>query len=521
MLNGSFGFDGMNNGFANMGFPGTTDFNQMMQMMPNTMPNALMGTFPNMMGMCYACSCSILPANCFTIGMPGIGMDPMAMSQAMYGGFGGPGMGMNGMHGMNGMSMGMGMNAMNAGQGAFGGFNGQPDAWNSGQDNFNPNAYGGHANGMGGDFGPHSGYGGYNMPSHRGNFNQMNHQQFPHNDTQNGFNGQGFPNRGRGRRGGYNNNNNNNNGRGRGSYNQVTQGNYGNHANYEPFHHQLPTHVAQQNPQQASKYEQQQDRNPDDQMQASKESQQDPTPGATATDQEMQDQISKELNPGDEDDKSQTDKVVLPTSADTTTVAESSEVRTEPEKEAPSTSKQSEEPRKIEEPKLAPIQTYISNEDDRPHKPASTHIAKVEPTTMPPPFPAIPLGPAALYSQDHSLDSSGRGRGSGRGYYRGSSEIRGGFRGRGAGYTPNGNSIHSSPMQAPPPTTLPPITPAEPKGLGVEGAPKGPKALREGLPNTSIRGGRGFSIVGRASAAAYAQPNGVTRLRRFVLIFCF
>lgn len=54
MPNGSFGFDGMSNGFANMGFPGATDFSQMMQMMPNTMPNALMGTFPNMMGMCYA-----------------------------------------------------------------------------------------------------------------------------------------------------------------------------------------------------------------------------------------------------------------------------------------------------------------------------------------------------------------------------------------------------------------------------------------------------------------------------------
>ena len=439
-------------------------------------------------------------------------MDPMAMSQAMYGGFGGPGMGMNGMHGMNGMNMGMGMNAMNAGQGAFGGFNGRPDAWNTGQDNFNPNAYGGHANGMGGDFGPHSGYGGYNMPSQRGNFNQMNHQQFPHNDTQNGFNSQGFPNRGRGRRGGYNNN-----GRGRGNYNQVSQGNYGNHANYEPFHHQLPPHVAQPNPQQVSQSEQQQDRNRDDQMQASKEFQQEPVSGATAINQEMQDQMNKALNPGDEDDKSQTEKVVLPTSGDTSTVAELSEVRADPENEAPSPLKQSEETRKVEEPKLAAIQTYISNEDDRPHKFTSANVAKVEPAGIPPPFPTIPLGPAALYTQDHSLDSSGRGKGSSRGFYRGSSEIRGGYRGRGVGYVPNGNG---TPMQAPPAATLPPVPPAEPKGLGVEGAPKGPKALREGLPNTSIRGTRGFSIVGRASAA-HAQTNGVTRSGRFVLTFCF
>ena len=442
-------------------------------------------------------------------------MDPMAMPQAMYGGFGGPGMGMNGMHGMNGMNMGMGMNAMNAGQGAFGGFNGQPDAWNTGQDNFNPNAYGGHANGMGGDFGPHSGYGGYNMPSHRGSFNQMNHQQFPHNDTPNGFNGQGFPNRGRGRRGGYNNT-----GRGRGSYNQVTQGNYANHANYEPFHHQLPNQVAQQNPQPASKSEQQQERKTDDQARASKESQQDPAPGATATDQDIQDQVNKDLNPGDEDDKSQSGIVALPTSGDTNALAESSEVSADAEKMAAPSLKQSEDSQKTEDSKLAPIETFTSNEDDRPHKPASANVTKPEPATMPPPFPTIPLGPAALYNQDHSLDSSGRGRGAGRGYYRGSSEFRGGYRGRGGGYLPNGNSNHSSPMQAPPTTTLPPTTPAEPKGLGVEGAPKGPKALREGLPNTSIRGGRGFSIVGRASAAAHAKPNGVTRSRRYILMSC-
>ena len=52
-------FDGMNGGFANMGnmgnmggmgFNGVGDFNQMMNLMPNGMPNNTMGAFPNMMG---------------------------------------------------------------------------------------------------------------------------------------------------------------------------------------------------------------------------------------------------------------------------------------------------------------------------------------------------------------------------------------------------------------------------------------------------------------------------------------
>ncbi len=45
----SFGFDGTT-GFANMGFNAAPDFSQMMQFMPNGMPNNAMGAFPNMMG---------------------------------------------------------------------------------------------------------------------------------------------------------------------------------------------------------------------------------------------------------------------------------------------------------------------------------------------------------------------------------------------------------------------------------------------------------------------------------------
>ena len=49
---GAAGFDGTNGGFPSMGgFTGAGDFSQMMQLMPNAMPNSLMSAFPNMMGM--------------------------------------------------------------------------------------------------------------------------------------------------------------------------------------------------------------------------------------------------------------------------------------------------------------------------------------------------------------------------------------------------------------------------------------------------------------------------------------
>ena len=47
---GGFGFDGTSGGFPNIGFNGVGDFNQMMQFMPNGMPNPMLGAFPNMMG---------------------------------------------------------------------------------------------------------------------------------------------------------------------------------------------------------------------------------------------------------------------------------------------------------------------------------------------------------------------------------------------------------------------------------------------------------------------------------------
>ena len=409
--------------------------------------------------------------------------------------------------GLNGMNMGMGLNPA---QGAFGGFAGQPEAWITGQDKFNPNAYGGHANGMGGDFGTHAGYGGYNMPSQQGNFNQMHQQQFPNNDFHNGYNGQGFQNRGRGRRGGYYNA-----GRGRGGYNQVNQANQ---ANYEPFHHQIPPQLQQNSSQQA----QQPQNLVNQEQQPSEETKQVPNTADTITSQAADEQMSKELNPGDEDDRPAPDAEPAKVDTDTALATEPHEIIQDAQAApAPAAAAPVDEVKvveTVEEVKPSPIETFISGDHNQPVQTTISEVPKVQTPMLPPPSPAIPLGPAAHYSQNHSQDYAVRGRGSGRGFYRGASDIRGGYRGRGSGPLPNGNSSHSITNHSAPLMESPAVIPVEPKGLGVEGAPKAPKALRDGLPNTGPRGGaaggRGFSIVGRASAAAQVRPNGNARSRR-------
>ncbi|MCJ1283633.1 hypothetical protein MMC26_002964 [Xylographa opegraphella] len=454
----------MSNGTPNMnGLNGVLpmDFSQMMQYMPNGMSNGMINAFPNMLG------------------MPGMGMDPMAMNQAMsqsmYGGFGGPNMGINGMNGMNGMNMGMGFSA---GQGAFGGFNGQLDAWNTGQDNYNANAYG--ANGMGGNFGIHAGHGGYNMSSHQGNFNQMNHQQYPNNDFHHGHNNHGFQGRGRGRRGYHNA------GRGQGGYNAMNQGNQNGNANYEPFHHQVPPQASSQSMAQKT------EREPLPAVHLENRGSPDvkDNHASDAVDKQNVDeeQMNKERNPGDENEETGTEVPLhehevdfLQTTTEPTTTENPSSTTDVPTKEG-----KVEEESEISIP--MPIQTFISSDDSRTGKPQFQDFpSKV--ASMPPPVgPAIPQGPSAKYSQETPPDQSGWGRGAGRGFYRGAANSRGEYRGRGSAYIPNGNAIHASQTSMCPSGNFPPVAPIIPKGLGVEGAPTGPKALREGLPNTGIRG---------------------------------
>ncbi|KAI4256122.1 MAG: hypothetical protein LQ352_002229 [Teloschistes flavicans] len=478
---GGFGFEGMNNGFPNMALNNPADFNTMMQFMPT---NA-MGGFPNMMGM---------------PGMPSMGMDQMqAMSQSMFGGYGGPGMG------MNGMNAGMGYPAA---QGWNGGFNGQPGAWMSGQDKFNQNAYGGHANGMGGDFGGNAGYAGYNMPSHQGNFNQMNHHQFPNHDFQNGYHGQGFSNRGRGRGRGYAYAP-----RGRGGYNQVM---HGNQTNHEAFHHQIPQHSPQStaqspHPQQTSDEGKQSDAK---NLEGHK--------GEDSNDAEATDeQMARSFAPGDADESSEgpvitgaEENQVSVTDHDEPPYSPAEAVPSAMEIEKPDSKDEDEEESKDQqvEEEPAPIQAFVPDEplQEEPTHPASAVSSNA---MLPPPSPAISQLSQFAPVTESSYEYSARGRGGGRRFSRGASDFRMSSRGRaGPGYLPNGHTNHvASPSQ---PTQAPVIPPTEPKGLGVEGAPKGPKAMRDGLPSSGLRGGRGFSIVGRASAATQARPNGEAQSRR-------
>ena len=418
--------------------------------------------------------------------MPGIGLDPMTMSQGMYGGFGGQGMG------MNGMNMGMGFDA---GQGAFGGFNGQPAAWNAGQNKYNQNAYGGHAGMSGGaDFGANTGYGGYNMPPHQGNFNQMNHHQYPNNDFHHGHHGQGFQNRGRGRGRGYQYA-----GRGRGGYNQVPQGN--NQTNYEQFHQQVPQQqiTRRGSPQYGEKQEQPaqsrgEQTNTDSQQDAKP---QDSTDGLTA-----EEQLNQELAPGDADDSVETARATSPREED--------KAAEPPEQAVTETKTPDQVETKVDivkgEEKPEPIGASTSEEPSKPVVTLVKNESTPQSTMMPPPSAAIPTGPAA----DHqSLDMAPRGRGGGRGYH-GGVPFRAGSQGRGSGYIPNNSIPHVQPT---PSVAKPNIPPVETKGLGVEGAPKAPKALREAQPNNAIRG---FSIAGRASAAPQVRPSDHASVKRYV-----
>ena len=415
-------------------------------------------------------------------GMPGMGMDPMAMSNGMYSGFGGQGVG------MNGMNMGMGFDA---GQGAFGGFNGQPAAWNAGQNKFNQNAYGGHA-GMGGsgDFGANAGYGGYNMPPHQGNYNQMHHHQYPNNDFHHGHHGQGFHNRGRGRGRGYQYA-----GRGRGGYNQVSQGN--NLTNNEPFYQQISPQITRRgSPQYGEKQEQPAQSQQD---QADTEGQQDTTPDDAAAALTAAAQLNKELAPGDADDDAE----------NSTTVPAKEEEAPVPNGPAVPDTTALDQPNPEVEPakdgqKSAPINSFISDDRSKSDVAVAENKTTVPTSMMPPPSPIIPTGPAA----DQSMDTSPRGRGAGRGFH-GGAHYRAVSQGRGSGCIPNNNFHH---VQHPP-AVVKPLVPPVVQGLGVEGAPKAPKALREGQPNTGVKG---FSIAGRASAAAQSRPNGHTATKRYV-----
>ncbi|KAI9762236.1 MAG: hypothetical protein M4579_000559 [Chaenotheca gracillima] len=496
----------------------------MMQAMQNGMPNGQWGSFPNMMD------------------MSGQNMDPMAMSQqGMYGGFGGQGMGMNGMGGMNnGMNMGMGGMGFDAsghhgggtGGGPYDGWNaggaGQNNPWNTdagaGQDKFNPNA----ANAGGGnDFGANSAASGFypnagagsgaagaaGTPSgpgagagagyNNGNFSHhpqmMNHSQqfhhnqhqlnndfqdpFFHNPGQAGFNhsnhqqfqrGRGMGVRGavRGSRGaggpfGFNN------GRGgRGGFG----GQPGGFSGTDTFHHQLPMSMQQQ---QMNQMGQQQPSSVGANFQEAT------VPDANINVGEVVQSVETGPN-GDSTIADPSRATIMTTTSNTQDDAGNSGP------EVPrSGSGVASLPAKP--PALNKIESVVSSMDD-----GDEDVAKRETFVA-------PLGPAALMQGGTSQFQDFPIRGG-----RGGGVPRGGFRGRGGGFhgmnahIPTGPSMRPSTdtPSAAAATSMP--APTEPKGQGVIGAPRAPKALREGLPNTGIRGRGGFSILGRGGGHSAA-----------------
>lgn len=188
--NDNFGFDQNQQGFGGMDFSNINNFNPMMMQNGMGMPNFAMG-MQNMMGE-YRRVLNNFKRNTLrrVQGMPGMNMDPSMM---FNGGFGG----MGGMNDMSMMGMGMGMGNMS-------GFGGMPGMGMSGGPGFFP------------------GNGGYNQQS----FGNNMHQNFHHNRGYGGRPyGRGF--RGRGW-GGYNRGRGNwqNHGHFQGTQNYMNQQNY-------------------------------------------------------------------------------------------------------------------------------------------------------------------------------------------------------------------------------------------------------------------------------------------------------
>jgi hypothetical protein len=156
-----------------------------------------------------------------------------------------------------------------------------------------------------------------------------------------------------------------------------------------------------------------------------------------------------------------------------------------------------------EDPTVAPASASESREvekpDDKPEETNTTEkeasapeseqlqgiptIESIDQASSPP--AAIPTGPTQIMEP---------------GFGRGRPPMRGGFYGGRGGY-PNG-AFYGPPMPG--------------MGKGVEGAPAAPRAMREGFPNTSMRG-RGFPIHSRGSMPPQrsAEPS-----RRYAYSHC-
>lgn len=416
MFPNAMGFNMGPSAFPNMAWNNASgDFNPMAQFMANGMFN-----FPNPMGRSLLICLSKHPnTDMMTSAMSGMGMDPMAANQGMLGGYG---MNMNGMN--SGMNMGMNFDAS---QGMYGGWDGsQNNMWNGGQDKFNPNAF---ANGMGPQYEGPSGFGGYNMSQPNGVHAQMQQQQFPSQDFQNGYYGPGygrsnFRGRGRGFVPG---------GRGRGGFVGHMQANYPSNTNYAAF--QTP--------------------NSSDFDQDTTGQSQEGGPAGTGI---SQDDSSATERRSDEAQSASGDGQLKADQAPSNEAVSSQEASEDAAAQATSADRPTADGNTgEEEPQLRGIPTIDSLDQ-------SNHYQMM---------PNASMGMPGHF-----------GMGYGRGYMRG--QFPGG---RGGGF--GGAPFMGGPnMQQ------------EPRGQGVEGAPAAPRAMREGLPNTSILRQRNYFAQGRPSGAS-------------------
>ncbi|KAL4933330.1 uncharacterized protein BDV17DRAFT_287001 [Aspergillus undulatus] len=365
--------DASQNAMPGAGFPNPIGFNMSPGMFPNMawganpmaqfMGNGMMG-FPNPMA------------------MTGMGMDPMAANQGMFGGYG-----MN----MNGVNMGMNFN----GQGMYGGWDGsQNNMWNGSQDKFNPNAF---ANGMGAQLGDPTGFGGYNMSQDP----QMQQQQYPNQDFSNGYY----------RAGNYR-------GRGRGYYSGRGRGGYGGH---------------------------------------------------------MQSNFPHNANSTAQDGLSNMDQTEPPPAEEGTAAADDSELPTEGRNTdvKPNAAGNADETNGLEHNPNGSLESVPGADGIPDHSVNQENQLQGIPTI-------------------ESLDQSGGAVNMGgpvpmnQGFGRGGGYMRGGFHGRGASF--GGQQFM-------------PANNMQQRGPVVEGAPAAPRAMRQGLPNTSVFRQRNFQ-AGRGSVPA-------------------
>lgn len=364
------------------------------------------------------------------LGMPGITMDPMAVGQGMFGGYG---MNMNGMN--SGMNLGMNFDA---GQGMYGGWDGtQNNMWNGGQDKFNPNAF---ANGMGPQYGDVSGFGGYNM-SHQpnGNFAPMQQQplQFPNPDFSNGFHGSGygrggFRGRGRGFAPGF---------RGRAGYPGHMQANYPPNANFPAPQFPNSPMVNQEMPSQS------------------------PGGGVSATASPTADAAPLAMNRAS-DDK-------LP-------------------------------PGDQQEPHEDPSKEIIASTEARPGVPSADETPADDSQLRGiPTIDSIDEANAAQSFYNNTTSGVPVNRTTGPPFPRGG-YMRGSFQGGRGGEFPN------KPFM--PGLYQPNNMPVQFPGQGVQGAPAAPRAMRQGLPNTSVlRQRAGSSMPVRTRSTSVKEAGNLPR----------